>query len=75
MEIIKIFRNGKAQGVYAITDKDEVINHILDNITEENKPYAEMLLKDTQEGKGVCVIPKGNQPFDWDENLHGQFIK
>jgi|GWRWMinimDraft_5_1066013.scaffolds.fasta_scaffold152887_2 hypothetical protein len=75
MEIVKIFVNGKKQGIYAITKMDEVTDAILDVMNEgsENKDYTRAVME-THLKKGLAFIPKTEKPFDWDENIHGSFF-
>lgn len=75
MEIIKILTNGKKQGIFAITKKEDVTDAILDQINNsdlKDKEFLNDLLK-THLKKGFCIIPKTETPFDWDENIHGKF--
>lgn len=75
MEIVKIFVNGKKQGIYAITKKEDVTDAILDIMNEgkEHHDYTRAVLE-AHLSKGLAIIPKTEKPFDWDENLHGSFF-
>lgn len=71
MEAIKIFLNGRPQGVYGITDKDEVTDALLEEFHDDPKT-AKYLIESHLE-KGLCIIPKSAEPFEWNENIHGPF--
>ena len=75
MEIVKIFVNGKKQGIYAITKKEDVTDAILDVMNEgkEHPDFTRSVLE-THLAKGLAIIPKTEKPFDWDENIHGSFF-
>jgi hypothetical protein len=75
MEIVKIFVNGKKQGIYAITKKEDVTDAILDIMNEgkEHPDFTRPLLE-AYLSKGLAIIPKTEKPFDWDENIHGSFF-
>lgn len=76
MEIIKLMINGRPQGIYAITKKEEVTDVLLDKLNQakkEDKYYARMVL-DAHLKSGLYVVPVDEKPFDWDEDLHGKFF-
>lgn len=73
MEIIKIFINGKKQGVYGITKKEEVTDAFLDMMNDGDTEFTKDLLEAHLEN-GLCIIPKDSKPFDWDNDLHGEFF-
>lgn len=75
MEIVKIFVNGKKQGIYAITKKEDVTDAILEAMNEgkEHPDFIRAMLE-TNLSKGLAIIPKTEKPFDWDENIHGRFF-
>lgn len=74
MEVVKFIQDGRRQGVYAITKEEEVTDFILDamNNGEEDGEYTEEVLR-WHLKEGCCIIPKGAEPFDWDESIHGDF--
>ncbi len=74
MDLIRTITNGKPQGIYAITDKQEVTDALLDIINEDKEnEYNKDMLK-THLEIGLCHIPAGQKAFDWDENIHGKFF-
>ena len=75
MEVIKILTNGKRQGVFAITKKEDVTDAILDQISNSDLKDKEPLntLLQMHLKNGLCIIPKTETPFDWDENIHGKW--
>jgi transposase-like protein len=75
MQIVKIFINGKKQGIRAITQKDEVTDILLDTMNDgiQSKEFVKAALKLHLE-KGLAFIPNTEKPFDWDENIHGNFF-
>lgn len=70
MEIIKIVSEDGVYGVYAYTERQEVIDNILDNI--ENKEERGTVLNMINEGVKLCFIPKDSKRFKWNENIHGK---
>jgi len=75
MEILKIVTNGRKQGVYAITKKEEVTDALLDmlNDNKENKEFTKDMLYNRLKN-GLCIIPKDSKPFEWNDDLHGKFF-
>lgn len=75
MEIIKLMTAGYPQGIYAITKKEEVTDVLLDIMNEgcENKEFTKDVLN-THLESGLCIIPKNEKPFDWNEEIHGAFF-
>lgn len=75
MEIIKILINGRPQGVYAITKTEDVTDALLDLMNEykDNPDFTKAIIE-THLKKGLCIIPKNEVPFEWNESLHGKFI-
>lgn len=78
MKLIKLMTKGYPQGIWAITDKQEVTDAILDKIQEdkniESKNESKNVLKFHLESEGLCFVPKNEKAFDWDENIHGVFF-
>lgn len=74
MEILKILMNGRPQGIYAITKKEEVTDALLDVMNEgkESKEFTKDILNLHLEN-GMSIIPNSSEPFDWDENIYGKF--
>ena len=78
MEAVRICINYKREGVMAITDPQEVLNCLLDNLieatTEKKKKHALDIIN-LHEKHPQCIIPKSSKPFDWDENIYGKWDK
>ncbi len=75
MQLIKTMINGFPQGVYAITEKEEVTDVILDIMSkgDESKENTKAAL-DLHLEKGFYFIPKGSTFFEWNEDIHGKFF-
>lgn len=75
MEVVKLFINNKPQGIYGITNKDEVTDALLDSMNDgtTDMEYTREMLN-MHLDKGLCIIPKSSKSFDWDENIHGKFF-
>tara|TARA_R100001244_G_C5069788_1_gene111077 strand:+ start:247 stop:495 length:249 start_codon:yes stop_codon:yes gene_type:complete len=77
MEAIRIFVNGKKEGIMAITDPKEVLDQMLDGLNDAKTDHSrEYILKciDSHQETPLTIIPTSSEPFDWDENIHGKWI-